>query len=61
LILRVYRFWREMENAIAALAVGILTDLFGAPWAIAAIGRVTFVSGIIVAVTMRERGLRLRS
>ena len=52
--LSVYRFWRDMGYAIGALAAGILTDVFGAPWAIAAIGGLTFVSGVVVAVTMRD-------
>ena len=53
--LSVYRFWRDMGYAIGALAAGIITDLFGAAWAIAAIGGLTFVSGSIVAFVMRER------
>jgi len=53
--LSVYRFWRDMGYAIGALAAGIITDLFGAAWAIAAIGVLTFLSGSIVAFVMRER------
>ena len=53
--LSVYRFWRDLGYAIGALAAGIMTDLFGAGWAIAAIGILTFASGGVVAVTMRER------
>jgi MFS family permease len=52
--LSVYRFWRDMGYAIGALAAGILTDLFGAAWAIAAIGALTFASGAITASAMRE-------
>jgi MFS family permease len=52
--LSVYRFWRDMGYAIGALAAGILTDLFGAPWAIAAIAGLTLLSGAVVALTMRE-------
>ena len=53
--LSVYRFWRDMGYAIGALAAGIIADLFGAAWAIAAIGVLTFVSGSIVAFVMCER------
>src|SRR5262249_50693886 len=52
--LSVYRFWRDLGYAIGALSAGILADLFGLSSAIAAIGVVTFVSGVIVAVFMRE-------
>lgn len=53
--LSVYRFWRDMGYAIGALVAGIIADLFGAAWAIAAIGALTFISGVVVAFAMRER------
>ena len=53
--LSVYRFWRDLGYAIGALAAGIMTDLFGAAWAITAIGTLTFGSGVVVAVFMKER------
>ncbi len=53
--LSVYRFWRDLGYAIGALSAGIIADLFGAAWAIAAIGVLTFASGAVVAVAMRER------
>jgi MFS family permease len=53
--LSVYRFWRDMGYAIGALAAGIIADLFGAAWAIAAIGGLTFFSGAVVALVMRDR------
>jgi len=52
--LSVYRFWRDLGYAIGALAAGIMTDLFGASWAIAAIGALTLGSGTVVAVLMKE-------
>jgi MFS family permease len=52
--LSVYRFWRDLGYAIGALSAGVLTDVFGAPWAIAAVGGLTFVSGGVAAVAMRE-------
>jgi MFS family permease len=53
--LSVYRFWRDLGYAIGALSAGVLTDVFGAPWAIAAVGGLTFVSGAVTAVAMRDR------
>lgn len=53
--LSVYRFWRDLGYAIGALAAGVMTDLFGAAWAIAAIGVLTFISGAVVATSMKER------
>jgi MFS family permease len=50
----VYRLWRDAGYAIGALAAGLLADAFGSPTAIAAIGALTFVSGVIVATVMRE-------
>jgi MFS family permease len=53
--LSVYRFWRDLGYAIGALSAGIITDLFGAAWAIGTIGGLTFVSGAAVAFLMIER------
>ncbi len=53
--LSVYRFWRDMGYAVGALSAGIIADLFGAAWAIGSIGVLTFTSGVVVAVAMRER------
>ena len=57
--LSVYRFWRDMGYAIGALAAGIISDLFGAAWAITSIGALTFASGALVAIIMREQMRRL--
>ena len=54
--LSVYRFWRDLGYAIGALSAGVITDLFGAAWAIAAVGVLTFASGAVVAVAMRGSG-----
>ena len=53
--LSVYRFWRDLGYAVGALSAGIITDLFGAAWAIGAVGALTFVSGAVVAFVMIER------
>jgi MFS family permease len=50
----VYRLWRDLGYAIGALLSGVIADLFGLGWAVGAIGALTFLSGVIVAVRMRE-------
>jgi MFS family permease len=50
----VYRLWRDGGYAIGALLSGLLADAFGIPVAIAAIGVLTFLSGMIVAGVMYE-------
>ena len=52
--LSVYRFWRDLGYAIGALASGIIADLFGFTWAIAAIGALAVTSGAVVAIVMNE-------
>lgn len=52
--LSVYRFWRDLGYAIGALSAGLIADRFGLSAAIASIAALTFVSGAIVAVLMRE-------
>jgi MFS family permease len=52
--LSVYRFWRDLGYAIGALSAGLIADFFGLMWSIIAIAALTFVSGIVVAVVMRE-------
>lgn len=52
--LSVYRFWRDLGYAIGALSAGLIADAFGLAWAIASIATLTFVSGAVVAVVMRE-------
>jgi MFS family permease len=53
--LSVYRFWRDLGYAIGALSAGIIADSFGLAAAISSIAALTFVSGTVVAVLMRER------
>jgi len=50
----VYRLWRDSGYAIGALLAGVLADLFGVTWAIDVIAGVTFLSGVVVSVVMRE-------
>lgn len=53
--LSVYRFWRDLGYAIGALSAGIIADSFGLSAAIGSIAALTFISGVVVAVFMRER------
>ena len=50
----VYRLWRDGGYAVGALTAGLLADSLGIPVAVAAIGGVTLLSGLIVAVVMYE-------
>jgi MFS family permease len=52
--LSVYRFWRDLGYAIGAFTAGLLAVIVGFAWTIAAIGVLTFTSGVIVAVLMKE-------
>lgn len=50
----VYRLWRDLGYAIGAVFAGIAADALGLPAAMWLVAALTFVSGVIVAVRMRE-------
>ena len=50
----VYRLWRDSGYAVGALLAGVLADLLGMSWAIAAVAALTFMSGLQVAWRMPE-------
>ncbi len=50
----VYRFWRDAGLAVGALLSGAVADRLGSPAAIGAVGLLTALSGLIVAVRMAE-------
>jgi MFS family permease len=52
--LSVYRFWRDLGYAIGALSAGLIADFFGFASAIGSIAVLTFASGTLVALLMRE-------
>ena len=52
--LSVYRFWRDLGYAVGALSAGVIADTLGISWAIGCVGALTFLSGAVVAVAMRE-------
>lgn len=56
----VYRLWRDLGYAVGALLAGLVADAFGLPAATLTIAALTFVSGAVVALRMRET-LRLLS
>ena len=57
----VYRLWRDGGYAIGALLSGLLADAFDLRVSVAAVAGLTFLSGLVVAVVMRETiGERLK-
>jgi len=50
----VYRLWRDLGYAVGALLAGATADALGVPTAIWLIAAVTFASGSVVALRMRE-------
>jgi MFS family permease len=50
----VYRLWRDLGYAIGALLAGVIADALGVPAAMWSVAALTFASGIVVAVRMRE-------
>lgn len=50
----IYRLWRDLGYAVGALTAGLLADAFGMAPAIVAVGVVTILSGLVVAVRMPE-------
>lgn len=50
----VYRLWRDMGHATGALLAGVVADAFGLSAATLSIAALTFASGPLVALRMRE-------
>ena len=50
----VYRFWRDLGFAVGAVLVGLIADRLDARAAILAVAALTAISGVVVAVRMRE-------
>jgi len=50
----VYRLWRDAGYAVGALLSGAVADLFGVASAVWLVAAMTFVSGAIAAIRMRE-------
>lgn len=54
LSLGVYRFWRDMGYAAGALMAGVVGNFFGLVWSVHIAGVLTFISGVIVWIKMKE-------
>jgi len=50
----IYRLWRDLGYAVGGILSGLLADAFGVSPAIGAVGFLTLVSGVIVAVRFRQ-------
>ena len=50
----VYRLWRDLGYAFGALLSGVMADVFGLAAAIATVAALTLLSGVVVALRMRE-------
>lgn len=50
----VYRLWRDIGFAVGAIVTGIVADLSQPATAIWVVAALTFVSGVLVAIRMRE-------
>ena len=50
----VYRFWRDLGFAAGAVLIGVVSDRFDARVAILVVAALTAISGLVVAVRMRE-------
>jgi MFS family permease len=53
----VYRLWRDLGYAVGALLAGVTADVFGLSAALMCVALITFASGLMVAVRMRETRL----
>jgi hypothetical protein len=54
----IYGLWRDLGYAAGALLAGGLADVLGMPWAIAAIGGLTLLSGVVAGTNARDACLR---
>jgi MFS family permease len=50
----VYRFWRDIGYAVGALMAGAIAAVLGLAWAVHAAGLLTFASGLLVWLKMKE-------
>lgn len=49
-----YRLWRDLGYAFGAIVAGVAADLFGLPASMSLVAALTFASGVVVAIRMRE-------
>ena len=51
----VYRLWRDLGYVVGAVFAGIIADVFSVAAAIATVGILTILSGLLVALRFEER------
>lgn len=56
--LGIYRFWRDMGYAVGALIAGLVASFLGYDWAIHTAGILTFISGLMVWINMKETSVK---
>jgi MFS family permease len=57
----VYRFWRDLGYAVGAVVAGWTADVLGLRASIGVVAALTFASGVIVSLRMRETAARAAS
>jgi predicted MFS family arabinose efflux permease len=50
----VYRLWRDSGYAVGAVIAGLLADAYSLEFASFAVASLTFLSGLVVLLRMRE-------
>jgi MFS family permease len=50
-----YRFWRDLGYPVGALLAGFVASVFGLVWAVYLAGLLTFISGVVAAISMGVR------
>jgi MFS family permease len=50
----VYRLWRDLGYAVGAVLAGVIADVLGLAAALWIVAALTFASGLVVALRMRE-------
>jgi MFS family permease len=50
----IYRLWRDAGYAVGAIVAGVIADAAGFPAAIVTVAALTGLSGLLVAIRMRE-------
>ena len=50
----VYRLWRDLGYALGALLAGLTADAFGVAGAMWLVAAITGLSGVVVAIRLRE-------
>lgn len=57
----VFRLWRDSGYAFGAIVAGLLTDLLNINWAIGLVAALPIISGLIVAIRLKETNVMART